>query len=187
MSNVYDNNRLRRPVYTDSFGFLRTALTGVTTWTDRVIRNTGVVVPHIAKNDVFTYNIQFPHSKDIGTAIVDFHLHYMPVTLPSAGQVIAIDYSWAFVNNNNGAIPDTLNGGSGTTLLPLSATDQYKLKVTNIVTGMATGTETYSGFLLVRCVRRNDGQDTYAGEIALLGADAHYLTDRFGSFEPYTD
>lgn len=28
-------------VFTDSFGFLRTALTGVTTWTDRQLRNTG--------------------------------------------------------------------------------------------------------------------------------------------------
>lgn len=184
---MYDNNRLRRPVITDSFGFLRTALVGVTTWTDRVIRNTGIVVPHIAKNDVFTYNIQFPHSKNLGTNLVDFHLHYMPVSLPVAGNVIAIDYSWAFINDME-IIPDTLSGGGSTFITPaLSAADQFKNMRSQIVTNMSTGTELYSGFLLVRCQRRNDGQDTYAGEIALLGADSHYYTDRFGSFKTATD
>lgn len=43
--------------YTDSFGFLRIALSGVTTWTDTQLRNTGIVLPTVAKNDVLSYNV----------------------------------------------------------------------------------------------------------------------------------
>jgi hypothetical protein len=52
---------------------------------------------------------------------------------------------------------------------------------------MAVGTEGYSGFLLITCTRANDANDTYAGEIALFGADCHYPSDRHGSSAVYND
>ena len=155
-------------------------MSGSTSWTDRVIRNTGVVVPHIAKNDIFTYNIQFPHSKKLAEAIADFHLHIVPISLPVAGNIIAIDHSWQFVKFGD-VIGVTLTGGSNTATFKLVAADQYKHKYFEVIADMAVGAETYSSFLLVKCQRRNDGQDTYAGEFALLGGDCHYLVDRLGS------
>ncbi len=168
------------PAHKDSFGFLRTALTGVTTWTDRQIRNTGVVVPHIAKNDLFSYNIQFNHDKQLGVNIDDFHLHILPVGTVTAGQIIAIDYAWGWYSLND-VIPDTLPN-TGTATLELATGDQYKHLLMDIVTNMAhPATEGYSSFCLIKCQRRNDGQDTYASEIAMLGADCHYIVNRNGS------
>ena len=168
------------PAYRDSFGFLRTALVGVTTWTDRQIRNTGIVVPHINKNDIFSYNVQINHDKKLGTALADFHIHFMPVGEAQGGEVIAIDYAWGFYSVTE-TIPDTLPN-TGTAQIPLLFGDQYKHKFAEIVTNLSVGNETYSGFLLIKCQRRNDAQDTYGSEIALLGADSHYISDRAGSY-----
>ena len=39
----------------DAFGTLQSILLGASTWTLRLYRNTRMVLPHIAKNDVFSY------------------------------------------------------------------------------------------------------------------------------------
>jgi hypothetical protein len=174
----------------DSFGFLRTTLVGVTTWTDRQLRNTGVVLPHIAKGDVFSYNVQFNHDKALDTVLDDFHLHIIPISAPAAGQKVAIDYTWGFFKFGE-AIPDVLPNSSGASPAIFTFTgtsDQYKHLYFEIIQHMAVSpSETYSSFLLIKCTRRNDAQDTYAGEIALLGADSHYQTNRNGSLNESTD
>ena len=172
--------------YKDTFGFLRTALSGVTTWTDRQLRNTGVVLPHIAKADVFSYNVQFNHDKMLDSAVADFHLHIIPVGVVTAGQVIAIDYSWGFYRFGD-VIPDVLPN-LNTATFELSTGDQYKHLLFEIVENLAVPTpELYSSFLFIKCTRRNDAQDTYASEIALIGADAHYITNRAGSRNETSD
>ena len=172
--------------YKDTFGSLRTALSGVTTWTDRQLRNTGIVLPHIAKADVFSYNVQFNHDKMLDSAIADFHLHIIPVGAVTAGQIIAIDYSWGIYRFGD-VIPDVLPN-TGTKPFTLSTGDQYKHLYLEIVSNLTVPiTETYSSFLLIKCVRRNDAQDTYASEIALVGADAHYITNRNGSRNETSD
>lgn len=64
----------------------------------------------------------------------------------------------------------------------MSASYQYQNSKYSIITSMAhPTTESYSSFVLIKCQRANDGTDTYAGELALLGADVHYTSDRYGS------
>lgn len=173
------------PRYKDSFGFLRTALTGATTWTDRAIRNTGVVVPHIAKNDTFTYNVQLNHDRKFGVDVTDFHLHIVPIGAVTAGQVISIDYEIEIFGFHD-TIGDTLLTKSNSTYT-LAAGDQYKHLYFEIKEDILKETTPgVSSFLMVKLSRRNDATDTYAGEFALLGADCHYITDRDGSiFETY--
>jgi hypothetical protein len=42
----------------DSFGFIRSVLTGVTQFTDRAYRSMKVVLPHMANRDLLSYNVQ---------------------------------------------------------------------------------------------------------------------------------
>lgn len=170
--------------YTDSFGFLRTALSGVTTWTDAQLRTTGVVLPTIAKNDVLSYNVQFPHNKSIGSNIADFHLHIIP--LAAAAGDVTFTYHWGWFSFGD-TIPDVLPNTS-TATITLAAADQYKHLYFDIVENMAhPATETYSSFFLIKLQRANDASDTYTGNIAILGADCHYKADRVGSYNVATD
>lgn len=165
----------------DSFGFLRTALSGVQQWTDRNIRSTGVVLPHIADNDIISYNVQFNHNKKLGTSIDGFHLHLIPVGTNTGTVTFTYSYQWICFNDT---ISNTLPT-SGTTIITINNTDQYKHKLYQIVTGMTyTGTETYSSFLLIKIQRTSS---TYNGEVALLGADAHYITHQLGSINETND
>jgi hypothetical protein len=171
----------------DSFGFLRTALSGVTTWTDRQIRNTGVVVPHIAKNDIFTYNIQLNHDLDLESAFLDdFHIHFMPVGASAAGEKIAINFGWGIYSVHS-VIPDVLPN-TGTAIYTFTGDLQYGHELFEIISDLALPAAiSHSSFVFVKCQRRNDAQDTYASEIALLGADSHYITDRLGSKYVYSE
>ncbi len=172
--------------YTDSFGFLRAALTGVTQWTDRQIRATGIVAPHIAKGDIFSYNVQFPHSKKQDGKVADFHLHIVPIGTSAAGQVIAIDYSWGYYKFGE-AIPNVLPN-SNTATYTFTDDSQYKhlyFEICDNLTGAAS--DNYSSFFLMKCTRRSDAQDTYASEFALLGADCHFQSDRIGSYNETHD
>lgn len=173
-------------VHKDTFGQLSTALVGVTKWTIRQIRNTGITKPHIANNDVFSYTAQFNHDKELQTAIDDFHIHIMPVSLPVDGDVIAIDYSIGVFTNGD-IIPDTLPI-TGTKTIVVNAADQYKYMIKEIFENIpAPASEGYSGEIWVKCQRRNDAQDTYAGEFALIDGDSHYISNSGGSFNEYTD
>jgi len=170
----------------DSFGFLRTALGGATTWTPRVFRNTGIVLDHVAKGDVFTYTIQFNHDKALQANVDDFHLHFAPVGAITAGQVVSINYSWGLFPIGS-EIPDTLPN-TGNSPITLAVADLNKHKVADIVQNLViSGVEAYSSFLFIRCERLNTAADTYASEIALIGADCHYTTDRRGSLSTYSE
>mgnify|MGYP003588076850 FL=1 len=167
----------------DAFGFLASALSGVTQWTPAQFRNTGVVLNNIAKGDVFSYNLQFNHDKKLQSALDGFHAHLVPLTANSGN--IAIDYAWGIYHEGD-VIPDTLPN-TGTTLIAI-ANQQYVHLIKNIVGSMTIpSTEKYSSFFLIKCTRRNDAQDTFTGDFALLGADVHYITDRLGSMNEVTD
>jgi len=171
------------PAHKDSFGFLGTALVGVTTWTPAQFRSTGVVLNEIAKGDVFSYNIQLNHDKKLQSALDGFHIHFIPMTNNSGN--VNITYRWGIYHDGD-VIPDVLPN-TATINLAIDA-EQYKHKRGNVIPSMAIpGTETYSSFVLVHCKRNNDENDTFTGNIALLGADVHYITDRTGSLTEGTD
>jgi len=170
----------------DSFGTLQTALAGVTTWTLREVRNSKIVLPHIAKNDIFTYKCQYNHDKDLDENADDFHIHIIPIGAVTAGQVIAIDYSWVWLTNGD-EFPDTLPNAD-TALIELSAGQQYKYLIKGITADLTFPTgEGYSSELFFVCQRRNDAQDTYPGEFALVDGDSHYPSNKVGSYEVLTD
>jgi len=170
----------------DSFGQIGTIITGSETWTPRLLRSTNVSVPHIAKADVFTYKAQINHEKTLDTNLDNFHIHILPIGAVTGGEVIAIDYAWGWVTRGD-VFPSTLPN-TGTVLITLSSGDQYKYLIKNIVSNLAYPTgEDYSSEFFIECTRRNDGQDTYAGEFALLDGDCHYLTNHLGSYNEYAD
>jgi hypothetical protein len=170
----------------DTFGRLQSVLVGGGTWTMRLLRNTKIAAPHIAKNDVFTYSCQFNHDKVLQQNADDFHIHMMPVGAVTAGQVVAIDYAWGWVKAFD-YFPDTLPN-TGTKLIELADGDQYKKMIKAIVEDLpAPEGENYSSELFIECQRRNDGQDTYPGEFALMDGDSHYPTNQLGSYDVTTD
>ena len=170
----------------DSFGQLQTTLTGVTTWTLRALRSTKVVVPHIAKNDAFPYKCQMNHDKALAEALDGFHLHIVPIGAVSGGEIISLDWGYAWLSNGD-EFPATF-AATGNAPIELHAGEQYKYLIKNVVTDIASTTgEGYSSEFIIQVTRRNDGTDTYAGEFALLDGDVHYTTNHLGSYNEYND
>jgi hypothetical protein len=167
----------------DSFGFIRSVLTGVTQFTDRAYRSMKVVLPHMANRDLLSYNVQLNHDKALGTNADGFHIHCIPIAAVTG--TILIDYAWGWYSIDD-TIPATLPN-TGTATLNIAAADQYKHKVFDIITKMAPPTsESYSSFILIE-ITRNGGTYGNTNEIAILGADVHYITNRNGSINEYDD
>lgn len=175
------------PYHRDSFGKLGTAVVGVSTWTNRYIRNTKFSAPHIAKTDIFSYSCQFNHDKILETDIDGFHIHIIPIGAVTGGEIIALDYGWGWLTNGD-VFPDTFTH-TGTAYITLNAGDQYKYLIQPILEGGLTfpANEGYSSEFFIQCARRNDGQDTYAGEFALIDGDVHYVVNKLGSYSEYND
>ena len=170
----------------DSFGQMQSVLTGASTWNLRLIRNSRMVAPHVAKNDVFSYKCQLNHDKALATNLDGFHIHFLPIGEVTAGQIIAVDYAWGWLTSND-IFPDTLPN-TGTATYTLVAGDQFKYLIKPIITNLAYPTgEGYSSEFFIVCQRRNDAQDTYPGEFALLDGDVHYQSNRVGSYNEYND
>lgn len=182
----------------DAFGTMQSILLGASTWTLRLYRNTKMVLPHIAKNDIFSYIAQLNHDKVLNVGLDGFHIHFKPIGAVVGGEVVAIDYAWGWYTEGD-VVPDTLPN-TGTAYITLSAGDQYKTKIKNLISAtdiippLGTVTtisppagEDYSSEFWIVCQRRNDGADTYADEIALTFGDVHYPTNHLGSYNEYTD
>jgi hypothetical protein len=182
----------------DSFGLLQSVLTGASTWTLRLVRDTKIALPHIAKNDVFTYYTQINHDKLLGSPLDSFHIHFVPVGAVTATRVIAIDYKWGWFTIGD-EIPATLPN-TGTVYITLELGDQFKYLIENIVSSLQIippleavsamnppAGEGYSSEFFIECQRRNDAADTYPGEFALLDGDIHYQINHLGSYEEYND
>jgi len=169
----------------DIQGILQTALTGSTSYTFRAYRSTGIVMPHIAKNDVFSMTFQMPHRKRLGSNIDSVHLHYIPMS--AANGDIKLTYTWGWYNNGD-VLPNTLPN-SGSVEWTLSSADQYKSLVKAIITDLAPpANEGYSSLLYVNVARATpSGTDWGNGELALSYMDAHFATDRIGSYNEYND
>jgi hypothetical protein len=168
----------------DIQGILQTALSGATQYTMRQYRTTGIVMPHIARNDIFSMAFQMPHRKQLDSALDSVHIHFIPIA--SANGDIIIDFAWGWYDIND-TVPDTLpNTGSKT--ITLATTDQYKHKIESLITNLAAPTtEGYSSILFVKCNRLTTGDTWGTGEIALAYMDAHYVVDRYGSYNEATD
>lgn len=191
------SNRYTR-IHKDTFGTTASLLTGGAQWTLRLVRGTKIAMPHIAKTDVFTYQCQLNHDKELGQSIDGFHIHLKPIGAVTAGQVISLDFAWWWGTGGD-VFPNTLPN-TGNTQIVLADGDQFKTLIKDIInsnhavnprvtpdTINAPAGESYSSEFFIEVTRRNDGTDTYAGEFALTFGDVHYPSDREGSFNEYND
>ena len=175
----------------DIQGILGTALVGVTTWTPAQYRSTGIVMNNIQSGDVFSMVFQMPHRKKLGSNLDSVHLHYIPNS--SANGNIAFTYSWGWYGHGD-TVPSTLPNTGTTSNIALLTTDQYKLKLSSLLTNIAhPGTEGYSDILFVKFVAAAPSSGTNwwseggTNTIAIVYMDAHYITDRNGSLNEATD
>lgn len=172
--------------FDDIQGMLQTALSGVTAYTYRQYRNTGMVYPHIAQSDIFSMTYQFSHRKKLGENVESVHIHYIPIA--SANGDILIEYAWGWYNYED-TIPDTLPN-TGSKIISLVTTDQYKLKITPLIEDITPpAEEDYSSILMVRLTRATPAGTNWgaSNEIALVYLDAHMPVDRYGSYYEYSD
>lgn len=177
--------------HTDLQGILGTALSGVTTWTPAQYRTTGIVFNEIASGDVFSMIFQMPHAKKLLSNLDSVHIHYIPMALVNGN--IRFTYSWGWYNNGD-EIPATLPNTANTSDIALLTTDQYKLKVSSLISNLTFPVnEDYSSILLVRitAIAPSTGTNWWTSggtnRIALSYMDAHYIVDRLGSFNELTD
>jgi len=169
----------------DTMGFLQTALAGGTQWTLVQVRNTGVVVPGIADNDIFSYNMQFNHDKKLGSVLDDFHIHYMFESANTGTCTFTWAWGWFKFDADPtkcDVIPDTLPN-TGVTTWTIDGAQQYKHMLKQIITGLTfdspNGDETYSSMFFIKITR--SASTGSIGTMRLLSADCHYITDREGS------
>lgn len=170
----------------DSFGLLSTTLQGGTTWTNRLLRSTKIAAPHIARNDIFAYKCQFNHDKALGVNADGFHIHILPIGAVTGGEVIYLTVAWGWLTNGD-IFPATLPN-TDTVPVTLSAGDQYKYKIVQIVSDLQfPANEGYSSEFFIEITRGDTPNDTYAGEFALLDGDVHYPSKKLGSDYEFTD
>lgn len=179
------------PAHDDIQGVLGTALAGVTTFTPRRLRTTGIVLNHVTSGDVFSMVFQFPHRKKLGTIIDSVHLHYIPVA--SKDGNVAFTYAWGWYNHGD-TIPNTLPNTGTTSDIALLTTDQYKQKISILTSNMAlpaSGDDVYSSILYIVFTAAAPAAGTNwwttGNELAIAYMDAHYVTDRNGSLNETTD
>lgn len=173
----------------DIQGVLGTALAGVTTWTPAQYRNTGMVLNEVQKGDIFTMIFQMPHRKGLSINLDDVHLHYIPIA--SVNGNIAFSYAWGWYNIGD-TIPDVLPNTGTTADIALLTTDQYKLKLSSLISNLTyPASEGYSSILLVKitCVAPAAGTDWWgaSNKLAIAYMDAHYPVNRYGSYNTASD
>jgi hypothetical protein len=158
----------------DIQGILQTALTGVTQYTFRQLRTTGLIYPHVAQGDIFSMTFQMSHRKQLGSNLDGVHIHYVPVA--SSNGEIKFNWAWGWYNTfGDDTIPATLPN-TGSTTITLATTDQHKLKINQLMTVLAPpASEAYSSILMVKVERVvPDGTNWGANnEIAIVYMDGH--------------
>jgi len=164
----------------DIQGILQTALVGVTAYTFRQYRNTGIVLPHVAENDVFSFVCQMPHRKLLGSKLDSVHIHYIPVA--AADGDILINFAWGWYNIGT-AVPDTLPN-TGSKIISIASADQYKSNLSQVIVNLSPpANEQYSSILYVKMTRVTPAGTNWgaSNEIAIEYVDAHFVADRLGS------
>ena len=172
----------------DIQGILQTALTGVTQYTFRQYRTTGMVYPHVAQSDVFSLTMQMAHRKQLGSNLDGVHIHYIPIA--SANGDIKFDWAWGWYNTGGAdTIPATLPN-TGSTTITLATTDQYKLRIDQLITNLAPpASEGYSSILMVKITRVAPAGTNWGSnnEIAIVYMDGHMPVTRYGSYLETSD
>ena len=132
-----------------------------------------------ARNDVF-FEMQLPHSYEEGSDI-NLHAHYILLNNNVGNIVWELEVLYGNIGSDF-ASPTTLVTPI-TVTTPGVAGRHMVTDLTTIIGGAGLpGHSTISAFILGRLSRLgNAGGDTYTGECALLGIDAHLRLNTLGS------
>jgi hypothetical protein len=180
--------------YNDIQGNLTTAVSGVTTWTNRFLKtlNAFPVFPHIATTDIFHMTFQMSHAKRLGSPVASVHLHLIPTgvnggtTAPTYGDT-TLAIRWGWYNNLAEVAGTELPNAASNVVVTVADGDLWKLRIVPLVENLAPpANEGYSSILMVRAERLSAG-NVFTGELAIAYMDAHIQVDRQGSILEYTD
>jgi hypothetical protein len=143
-----------------------------------------------ANDDVAFLAFQFSHRKKLATNCDSVHIHtYLP-SAPSAGNTVIFDYAYTWYNNMD-TIPALSSWSVGRTTYTFTGSEaQYSTPYIPVVTNLTVpANEGYSSILLVKITRDSTGtgSDTYADDLGIMYFDAHFITDRKGSYNEATD
>jgi hypothetical protein len=118
------------------------------------------------------------------TPIASIHAHVIGDDAHTGTVVYSYAYTWVKLGD---AVPALSSWVSDTITFTFDKADQYKHIIHPIVTNIKPiADESYSSILFVK-ITRVGGSDTYTGDIGLLYLDAHYVSEKLGSYTEYTD
>jgi len=115
---------------------------------------------------------QFPHSRKSGTN-VDTHFHWQTADANAGDVVWCIEYTWANINGQFGAVSYECNVDSAT-----GDATQHLMTPQGEISGSGFGSSSIMKGRLFR--NATDPRDTYANDALLLEFDIHYKVDKLG-------
>ena len=180
------------PGFNDLLGDIATSPPGAAQWLTAQIGATGFFINWLqaGQDDFFQIKIQVDHRVYPGRALSDFHLHYCLSSVPAAGAIVNLDYSYIWVPIGQ-PIPIIGSWTSATKVITFAGTEAANTHyLVDLFTNVpAPPNQTYSSIFFFKCTRNSSGigADTYAGNLGLLYVDAHALMDRSGSVKETRD
>jgi len=195
------------PRYTDQLGAVASAERGPTAPTTLPWPNAGGAPDfrmEFFRHDqdvALSIPVQFPHGRRLGSNLGDFHLHLIPMvnpTTPGVDDNVRFDYAYYWLNNFTDAMPDRNLWTTGVKNWTVPAAAQYKMYVVDLFSDIAPpASEGYSSILFITFQRSgtnvgdtfnvNSTLSTQQANLGIASIDAHYLVDRFGSFNEASD
>jgi len=164
------------------------ALVWATALTTEVYRDTGFIMQFMRHNqaDFLQQKTQINHQKKLWAAMVDFHVHLVPMWNTDWSLVLSVQYAW--INYWQTIPAASWRTDAGNVTIPLLWADQYKHLVKDLLTNVpAPANETPSSIFLIK-ITRVPASDTYewtkdhwtaSANVWILFVDAHVPTERF--------
>ena len=154
-------------------------------------RDTGHLAYHFRhdQDDALYHRFQFSHRWNRGA--VKPHIHWVPCVNPASPQVVQFYYAYAWASPGV-EVPAATGWVSAEVSATVGTSDAFKPKITALVTITPPADTPESAFLLLTVKRlgSSSGSDTYttskgsgtgAANVALLGVDVHYQSEKIGT------
>jgi hypothetical protein len=184
--------------YSDCFYSAQNAATNTTDLTYEAYRTAGRFVIgcfNYAQDNKIYVLAQINHNRRVGSKIRDVHVHVIPMVAPAANRTVywRINYQWGSIGTEFLA---PTSWGTNQTTQTILTTDGFKHLYHELVLNLAVPTiDEVSSYLMCEVIREGAteaGDDFHDAKIvgsgncnlALLGVDMHYETDRLGSVLP---
>jgi hypothetical protein len=173
----------------DMIGYINTGLAGANQWVVANVRDTLFPLQFLKNNsnDFYCCSIQSPHDRKQGANLDSLHIHYLLNSAYTGNQTLVFDisYAWIIPGTTFPAIASwtVLTGVSK--VLSTGNLAQYYTDIASLVTNIAPPSpEGYGVAMAIKVVR---GNGTYTGDLGIWAMDLHYVSDRQGSVNEFTD